>query len=321
MTERSTLDSAFRAATQSAVVCRLSGLAALRIEGDDAQAFLQGQLSSDVAALVPSTSQWSTYNSPKGRMLASLRLWRNHDGSFGALIADDLAATVARRLAMFVLRAKVRIADQSPSHAVIGVGGPAAGSVVAGAGRRATLVALDERRFVLVAENETARVVSDDLARVAAVADEMVWRWLAIVAGVPLVTASTSDQFVPQMLNWDALGGINFQKGCYPGQEIVARMRYLGRLKERLYGFRVGANREPEAGERIFGAAFGATACGTVINASPAPDGGYVLLAVVQTSAIEAGGLALAAADGLPLTPFALPYALPDGDSATRVRP
>jgi folate-binding protein YgfZ len=245
-------------------------------------------------------------------MLASLRLWRDADGGFGALLAADLAASIAKRLSMFVLRANVRIADQSSTHTTIGIGGPAAASVAAVAERRATVVRLDERRFVVVAENESANAVADDLVSAATPADEAIWRWLAIDAGVPTVTAATSDQFVPQMLNWDAIGGVNFQKGCYPGQEIVARMRYLGRLKERLYGFRVAADREPEAGARIYGAAFGATPCGTVVNTAPAPGGGYALLAVVQTSAIEAGGLRLDAENGAPVSPVPLPYAVPD---------
>ena len=127
-----------------------------------------------------------------------------------------------------------------------------------------------------------------------------------------MVTAATSDQFVPQMLNWDALQGISFQKGCYPGQEIVARMRYLGRLKERLYRFHVTAPSEPKPGERIYSEAFGPTPCGTVVNAAPAPDDGYALLAVVQIGAIDAGGLALGAKDGPPLARVELPYAVPE---------
>jgi folate-binding protein YgfZ len=132
---------------------------------------------------------------------------------------------------------------------------------------------------------------------------------------VPLITATTTDQFVPQMLNWDALGGISFQKGCYPGQEIVARMRYLGRLKERLYEFHVAAESEPRPGMRLHGSAFGATPCGTVIDAARAPDGGCGLLAVVQIAAVEAGGLTLGAEDGPRLTPVALPYPVPQNES------
>jgi hypothetical protein len=117
------------------------------------------------------------------------------------------------------------------------------------------------------------------------------------------------------MLNWDAVGGISFQKGCYPGQEIVARMRYLGRLKERLYGFHVAADSEPAPGTRLYGSAFGAAPCGTVINAAYAPDGGCALLAVVQIAAVEAGGLMLGGENGPQLTRVALPYGVPENES------
>ena len=215
------------------------------------------------------------------------------------------------------------------THAVIGIGGPRAADVIAAtfdispssdgasaiADGDATVVGLGDGRFVIVSAASRAAAVRAHIAKVAVPADESVWRWLSIRAGVPLVTAATSDQFVPQMLNWDVLGGVSFQKGCYPGQEIVARMRYLGRLKERLHGFHVATDSEPPPGTRLYGPAFGATPCGTVINAAPAPDGGCDLLAVVQIAAIEAGALTLGALDGPQLTRVALPYSIPAHES------
>ena len=333
MTDPPTRDLGFRAAQRSAVVSDATGLAVLRIEGEDAAAFLQGQLSNDVAALAVDAAQWSSYNSPKGRMLANLRLWRDCEG-FGALISADLVAAIRKRLSMFVLRARVRVDDLSSTHAVLGVGGPDAATAVTkrfaispipdgvatSTQAPATIVGLDERRFVLVTDAARASALHTDLAEVATPVADDVWRWLAIDAGVPVVSAATSDQFVPQMLNWDALGGISFQKGCYPGQEIVARMRYLGRLKERLYGFRVAAPREPSPGARVYRAASGETPCGTVVNAAPSPDGGHALLAVVQVSAIEAGGLALDGTDGPPLVRVSLPYTLTDAAPARPLR-
>ena len=127
---------------------------------------------------------------------------------------------------------------------------------------------------------------------------------------MPKVTAATSDMFVPQALNWDLLGGVSFQKGCYTGQEIVARMQYLGRLKERLYAFRTQADDVQPAG-RLYSAAFGDQACGTVVNAAPDPAGGSALLAVAQREAADAGDVRLDALDGLPLLPQRLPYDVP----------
>jgi tRNA-modifying protein YgfZ len=331
MIEGTARQSAFRAAAESAFVTELADLTAIRFDGDDAREFLQNQLSSDVYALSAGSSQWSSYNSPKGRVLASLRLWRDSGASdgFGALTASDIAASISKRLAMFVLRAKARISNQSQTHAVIGVGGPRAADVIAAtfsislspdgasavADGEATAVGLGDGRFVIVSAAARAAALHADLAKVAVPADESVWRWLSIHAGVPLVTVATADQFVPQMLNWDVLDGVSFQKGCYPGQEIVARMRYLGRLKERLYGFHVAIDSEPPPGMRLYGPAFGATPCGTVINAAPAPDSGCDLLAVVQIAAGEAGALTLGTLDGPQLTRVALPYSVPQNES------
>jgi folate-binding protein YgfZ len=331
MTEGTARRSAVRAASESAFVTELAASAAIRVDGEDAREFLQNQLSSDVYALSAGNSQWSSYNSPKGRMLASLRLWRDPGVSngFGALIASDLAASISKRLSMFVLRAKARIGNQSATHAVIGIGGPRAADVIANtfgislspdgasgvADDDATFVGLGDGRFIIVTAAARAVSLRSDIAKSAVLADESVWRWLSIRAGVPLVTAATTDQFVPQMLNWDALGGVSFQKGCYPGQEIVARMRYLGRLKERLYGFHVATDHEPPPGMRLYGSAFGATPCGTVINAAPAPEGGCGLLAVAQIAVVEAGALTLGRQDGPSLTRVALPYSVPEIES------
>jgi tRNA-modifying protein YgfZ len=328
MTQGAVRQSAFRAAAESAFVAPLPALTAVRIDGEDARDFLQNQLSSDVYVLSAGNSQWSSYNSPKGRMLASLRLWRAPGASdgFGALIASDMAASISKRLSMFVLRAKARISNQSMTHSVIGVGGPRAADVIAatfsispspdGASAivdgDAMVVGIGDGRFIIVTAAARAAALRSDIAKVAVPADESVWRWLSIQAGVPLVTAATSDQFVPQMLNWDALGGVSFQKGCYPGQEIVARMRYLGRLKERLYGFHVATDREPLPGVRLYSSAFGGPTRRPVANAAPAPDGGCGLLAVVQIAAVEAGALTLAMEDGPSLRRVALPYSVPE---------
>jgi folate-binding protein YgfZ len=142
------------------------------------------------------------------------------------------------------------------------------------------------------------------------VVDGAVWRWLGVRAGVPLVTAATSERFVPQMLNLDAQGGIAFGKGCYPGQETVTRTQHLGELKQRLYGFTAEVE-PPDAGARIYAPAFGDQPCGTVVDAAPGPHGEAAVLAVVQIAAVAAGALTLDAPDGARLTPFALPYALP----------
>ena len=297
------------APTAAAFACELTNVRALSIEGADAVDFLHNQLSNDVKALSVGDAQWSTYNSAKGRVLASLRLWRDAapgDPRFGALIAADLADAIAKRLSMFVLRSKVSIAPYPA--ALIGIAHAGSTDALRDAG---TIVELGDERLVVVANPENASAVRTRIANDIASANEDAWRLYGIESGVPLVTAATSDRFVPQMLNWDLLGAINFRKGCYPGQEIVARMRYLGRLKERLYGFRVAAD-PPTAGTAIFSPAFGEASCGTVVNAAPLPGGGSAFLAVVQIAAVQHGALTLRGVEGVAMTNVPLPYSIGD---------
>jgi len=310
------------AARDAAVVCDLAPLGVLAISGPDAAAFLQGQLSSDVPALEPDFAQFTTFNSPKGRMLANFVLWREGPDDFRALLPGDLAAPVRKRLAMFVLRSKVTLADLSDDTARFGVGGPKAAETLRAAfgeapgtlavihADGATLLGLPGPRYMVLAPVAEAAAVGERLAREAVHAPFAAWQWLTIRAGVPVVTTPVQDQVIAQAANLDVLGGINFRKGCYTGQEIIARMQYLGKLKERLFAFHADAT-SVAAGTRLFGQAFGDQACGIVVNAAPAPEGGCDLLAVAQLAAVAAGALHLGAPEGPTLSPRTLPYAVP----------
>jgi hypothetical protein len=312
---------AFLAARESAFVAPLPGTAILEADGADAAAFLQGQLSSDVAALAPRAAQWSTYNSAKGRMLATLVLWRPAAGpAFRIALAADLAAAIRKRLSMFVLRSKVVLG--APGLVAWGVGGPrAADAVRAALGvEPATLraigvdgaeaIALPDGRVLVVASPDAADGLATRLGSIATPADESAWRWLAIRAGVAEVRLATQERHVAQTANWDANGGLSFTKGCFPGQEIVARTQHLGILKERAHPFNVDAP-PPPAGTPVYSSAFGEQACGSVVDAVAMPGGGSDLLAIVQTKAIDAGDARLGAPDGPPLRRLPLPYELP----------
>jgi folate-binding protein YgfZ len=328
MTTASDRASTRREPNADAVWCPIDDLGMLQIDGADAGTFLHAQLASDVAALRPGTSQWSCYNSPKGRVLANLRLWHKPSspvaGRYGALLAADLAEAMRKRLSLFVLRAKVAMTDGTAKHRFFGVSGERAAEAVAAAfgvappanatveiAGTTTLVALPDGRIIVITTDAAAANASRLLAPHATEGDARLWRWLDIQAGVPLITAATSDHFVAQMINWDALSGISFTKGCYPGQEIIARTRYLGRLKERLFAFH-GDTEVPAAGTRLYSPAFGDQPCGTVVNAIGAPQGGTDLLAVVQIAASEAAAVALGAPEGPQLALRALPYSIPE---------
>ena len=305
----------------------------LRVAGSDAIAFLHGQLSSDVEALRAGSGQYWSYNSPKGRMLANGVLWRAPVGdSVTMLVATDLAEAIRKRLSMFVLRAKATIEDAGRTVTLIGIAGDRGGDAVRDAfgpslapgtaaafGRDAQAFMLPDRRVVVVAPQAEGPVLQAALARHAPWIGNDEWRWFGIAAGVPWITAATSDLFIPQTLNFDLLGGVSFTKGCYPGQEIVARMQYLGRLKERLFAFHADAL-DASPAMRLYSATFDATQpCGTLVDAAPDVDGGVALLAVVQLAAAEAGDVTLGGPGGPRLVRRELPYAVPT--DAPRARP
>jgi folate-binding protein YgfZ len=309
------------AARDLAVVCDLADSGLLRVAGPDAASFLQGQLTNDVEALAPQSWQVAAWCSAKGRVLAVFLVIRIDADTFDLLLPSSLQVAMRKRLAMFVLRARVRIDDFSGAPLRLGIGGPSAASVanaafgvippsrvVAAAGAR--IIGLPEGLFIAFVEPDSAIALWDLLSTRARPAGLAAWHWLIIRSGIPVITPATSDQFVPQTLNLDALDGINFSKGCYAGQEIVARTQYLGRLKERLVLAHVdGAS--PAAGERLYSPAFDTQPCGTVIGAAAAPGGGSDVLAVLQIAARNDGAVYAGAPNGRALTWLPLPYAVP----------
>jgi tRNA-modifying protein YgfZ len=311
------------AARDHAVVSDLATVAVLRVAGADAAAFLQGQLTNDVLQLAPGASHYAAWCSAKGRMLANMVVRRVDERGFELMVPASLAAVVQKRLKMFVLRSKLTIEDVSATSVRLGIGGPSAGTVVQDAfgalpaphrqvlAADASVMAIPGGRFVAQSSPEAAPSMWARLTDMARPAGLPAWQWLTIRAGVPVITAATTDQFVPQAANLDALDGVNFQKGCYTGQEIVARTQYLGRLKERLVLAHVDGS-PPLPGSRLYSPAFEAQACGSVVNAAPAPGGGADLLAVLQLAARDSGEVHVDAPDGRRLALLPLPYALPD---------
>jgi len=301
----------FQAAAAGAVCCPLFDVAVVALDGADATAFLQGQFTNDVAALDVGAVQWSGWCSPKGRLLANFPLARVAADAYRMFVPADIAPSIVKRLRMFVLRSKVAVSrlEDVATIGLHGLPGALASQVKSAAG--GFVVGLADGRELRVVATGDAERAWDELAGQATPVGSGAWDWLGIRAGIPVITASTQDRFVPQMLYWE-LHGVNFRKGCYPGQEIVARMQYRGRPKERLYRARVAVARAPAAGDALYAATFGDQTCGTVVNAVAVPGIGAEMLAVVQSAA---------AADAVHLTPdrsgpalqlLALPYPVPD---------
>ena len=299
------------AAHPGTLVADLSHNALLRVSGDDAAEFLHNQFTNDVQALAVGASQWNGWCSPKGRLLATFLLSRTRDGLL-LMLPAEIAAATAKRLGMFVLRSKVRIEDASPQLARIGFAGETAGATVARLwghtpepmrsveGEHGTCVALDAGRFVIYAPAATAPRTLDLLAEHAKRVGADAWAWTMVHAGIPIIVAATQEAFVPQMVNFDLVGGVNFKKGCYPGQEIVARTQYRGILKRRMaLAHSEAATLAP--GQRVFSKALGDQAAGEIVNAAPSPGGGTDFLVVAQLESLASGDLHLDSPDGRPI--------------------
>ena len=298
-------------------VLRLSDWGLIRASGPEARQFLHGQLTQDVQHLQSGRSRLAGYCSPKGRLLASFVLWPvGAEEVFLACSADLLPATL-KRLSMFVLRARCKLSDASGEFEVWGCAGDAArgagddaGAVVEGdAGWSVRLTDAPVDGVAVPRALCVRRAGANPPA--AAPLDADGWRALEALSGVPRIVAATADQFVPQMVNLEAVGGVNFQKGCYPGQEVVARSQYRGTLKRRGHLLETTASAQP--GQEIFHSADPAQPAGMVALAGALAAGRSCVLAELKLSAAEGGSLHLGAADGPLMSIVALPYALPAG--------
>ena len=295
-------------ARSATIVAPLVHLALIDCSGQDAKSFLHNQLTSDVNHLAPDAAQHSAWCTAKGRMQASFLHYRTGD-AYRLLLSADLLAATQKRLQMFVLRSKVRISDLTGANEIIGLSGPKAEAALTHAGlpvpgealvcaafSDGTVMRLDSNRFVLVIAAAAAPALWHALSTTAKPVGTPVWQWLDIQAGIPLITEATKEAFIPQMANFDKIGGVSFHKGCYPGQEIVARTQYLGKVKRHLY--RIHADVTTAAGASIFAPGSPEHPCGMVANAAPSPTGGYDALAVIQENFVEQPGLSLGESGG-----------------------
>jgi len=304
--------------TQTVHAALLPFLGVLRIGGVDATRFLQGQLTNDVQLLADGRTQLAALNSPQGRVLALLRLHQAEDAIY-ALLPTDLVETVAALLRRFVLRSKVDLqvaADLQAGWIGTSALSPALDDTTCDMTRTVSampsltsthVVSFDYApgRQVIAVTPEAWRSITGLSASRAHPRIENEWTAADIAEGLPQIGASTSGQFVPQMLNLDLLDAISFRKGCYTGQEIVARTQHLGRIKRRMFRFAVASDRPPSPGDKLLD---GDLHAGDVVCAA-ATRGGSEILAVMNLQQAN-HSLRLASAPSLAVTPLPLPYAV-----------
>jgi folate-binding protein YgfZ len=326
-------------------VAPLSDLGLIAASGADAADFLHKQLSNDVLHLGQTEVRLAGYCTPKGRLLATMLMWRN-DTTIHLQLPREILPAIQKRLHMFVMRAKVSLADASadPANAALvtlGLGGAKAQTVLTAwfpdlpptpyskqDNAHGTLLRVADAygapRYQWLMAQDTALAVWPILEQSLAPVGNSAWRLSEIEAGIPRIGLATQEKFVPQMINFELLGGVNFKKGCYPGQEIVARSQYLGKLKRRTMLASVitnTANAEAsavKAGMEVFSSTDPDQPCGMIVNAEPeavktvaATEAVRTLCLVeIKTAAVDGGTVHLGSAGGPVLTFAELPYSL-----------
>ncbi|HSH43527.1 MAG TPA: hypothetical protein VK973_15510 [Arenicellales bacterium] len=302
-------------------LCDLNYMTMVEVQGEDAGEFLQNQLTNDIEGMDNSRSQLSGYCNPKGRLVCIFRVWRSDDG-FVLQLPADLQEAAIDRLRKYVLRSRVRFAT-NPDNAAFGLCGKAIakgletimgelpgrdGEIVRGESLTVIRLPGDGRpRYQVAGPEDACMAAWKKLARHAEVVGSWSWARMDILAGIPDITAQTCEAFVPQMVNLDLLEGVSFRKGCYPGQEIVARMHYLGNLKQRMGRFRVDTDSPPAPGDRLHAQGAGSPV-GTIVSAQPGAGSGWDLLAVVRIEHLDGQTLYLNGDNGARLFRQALPY-------------
>lgn len=312
-----------RAVIQGSILTDLSHLGLIRVSGEEAPTFLQNQLSNDIRRVDANRSQLSSYCSPKGRMFTIFRLFA-YGGHYYLRMPTGLIEPVLKRLRMFVLRSKVTLDDASGDLQRIGAAGPGTHEALATQfgdvpAETNTAVETDSVKILRVPGNERFEIYAppdklqplwDAIATTLTPAGADAWPLLDILNGIPNVYPETSEHFIPQMANLQLIDGVNFKKGCYPGQEVVARMQYLGKLKRSMYRLQAEDNQVPTPGTEVVSITDGKPhEAGEIVDARALPDGGYTALAVLQIGSIEQK-LELKDRPGSPLQLANLPYSL-----------
>jgi len=293
--------------------------------GADAASFLHNQLTNDVLQLPADAARLAGYCTAKGRLLATMLVWRMGDDIL-LMLPNELLPATLKRLQMFVMRAKAKLRDASAEYAIVALAGQYANPTLAThlpqinhtpyaktESSHGCLIGLPDadgvERALWIAPIAQAIAAWPALQSALTPAAASSWQLTEIEAGTPWVTQATLEQFVPQMINFELIGGVNFKKGCYPGQEIVARSQYLGKLKRRMLRAEVDAP-SLTAGTEVFSVADPEQACGMIVNAQKNTRGKYDCLVEIKTALVEQGPVHLGSTGGAALHFVALPYAL-----------
>jgi hypothetical protein len=293
-------------------VAALAHLGVIAVEGEDAASFLQGQLTQDFALLGQGDARLAAYCTAKGRMLASFVGFRATPTQILLVTSGDILAQTVKRLSMFVLRAKAKVRDASAEFSLWGLAGDTAMQAVGDADQPWRLARQGETTFVTLypadgRQRALCVAPAGSSAPEGASLDPALWAWSEVRSGVATITLPIVEAFVPQMLNYESVGGVNFKKGCYPGQEIVARSQFRGTLKRRAYV--AHCTDELTVGQELFHESDAQQPCGLVAQAARAPGGGWDAIVSIQIASAD-GKITAGSAQGAAVQVAPAPYPL-----------
>ncbi len=314
-----------QALTSGSILTSLSDHGLIEVHGEDAESFLQNQFTNDISHITNNSHQESAWCTPKGRMLVNFRIFKRAD-RFYLSLSHDLLEAVIKRLRMYVMMSKVTIEDVSSSLIHFSYAGKNAESELQKIGltlpaEAGQLTQQDDNslsilkiigvipHFEIIGELDNAKKLWKQCAETATTVGINTWHYLNIQAGTPFITQASSEAWIPQMVNYIAVGGVDFKKGCYPGQEIVARLNYLGKTKRRLYHLLLDTSQSPNVGDAI--ASANDKKVGGIVNIAINPDGKTEALAVLKISEANEK-LWLANDDNISVTLLDLPYPMAD---------
>jgi folate-binding protein YgfZ len=294
-------------------VARLGHLGVIRVEGVDCASFLHSQLTQDFLLLGQSEARLAAFCSAKGRMLASFYGFKRSPTEILLICSRDLLTETLPRLSRFVMRAKAKLSDASADFNLFGLAGEALAALAPGEPAFWSKLDIDGASLVTLypADGVRRALLLAPAVQAAPAGPEMSsedWALSEVRSGIALINAATVEALVPQMLNYESVGGVNFKKGCYPGQEVVARSQFRGTLKRRAY--LAHSDAAMKAGDEVFQDADPEQPCGIVAQSAAAPDGGFDAIVSLQVAAFETCALHLGTIAGEALTPQAAPYPL-----------
>lgn len=326
---------------QGAVLSNLSDRGLIQVHGEDAESFLQNQLTNDIRNVTETTHQASAWCSPKGRIIANFRIFKRGD-SYYLAVSTDLLELVLKKLRMYVMMSKVTIEDATESLVHFGYAGELAEKELqevldldCKTNKEACQIVPVETdqtlryktlsilrlpgtvpRFEVFGELDDAKKLWEHCNVRAAPVSSNGWHYLNILAGLPVITQASSEDWIPQMVNFIAINGVDFQKGCYPGQEVVARLNYLGKTKRRMYHIEINTDKLPDAGDAIESsdesdsASVSDKEAGKVLNAVINPAGKVEALAIIKIA--EANKILSLAESNASIELLDLPYPVQD---------